>query len=71
MRLMTSDSAKTVQSELMVTLEPCRASSTRAPGLRPIELAMTSRNRPVPAEHLSFITKSLTFPSETLMIFVS
>ena len=32
---------------------------------------MTSRKRPVPAEHLSFMTKSFTMPPSTRMILVS
>ena len=57
--------------ELMDTPPPCRARSHMSSGRRPRVLAMTSRKRPVPAEHLSFIMKSFTSPSSTRMILVS
>ena len=70
-RLMTSDSAKTVHIELIAVPPPRRASSQISSGRRAIVFAMTSKKRPVPAEHLSFITKSFTRPSSIRMIFVS
>ena len=59
---MTSDSAKTVQSELIFVLLPDRAIRHSSSGRTESVLAMTSRKRPVPAEHLSFITNSDTAP---------
>ena len=61
-RHITSDSAKTVHMELIFTFFPFRASSQRASGLTAMVFAMTSRKRPVPAEHLSFMAKSFTIP---------
>ena len=63
--------AKTVHIELIVTPPPFSARLQSSSGLSPIELAITSRKRPVPAEHLSFMIKSLTIPSSILIIFVS
>ena len=57
--------------ELMDTPPPCAASSHSASSRSPRVFAMTSRKRPVPAEHLSFIRKSLTRPFSSRMILVS
>ena len=58
----TSDSANTVHMELIVVSEPRRASSNISFGRRERVLAITSRKRPVPAAHLSFMIKSFTKP---------
>ena len=68
---MTSDSANTVHIELMEVLLPEAASSQSSAGRRESVFAMISRKRPVPAEHLSFMTKSLTAPSSTAISLVS
>ena len=70
--LMTSLSAKTVQVELMPTYLVDWAprvprSSTSTSSTR----AITSRNRPVPAAHLSFIWKLVITPFSTRMTFTS
>ena len=63
MRETTSDSAKTVQRLLMESLSPpWRESVPISSSSISRVLAITSRNRPVPAAHLSFITKSITLP---------
>ena len=63
MRLMTSDSAKTVHMELMLVPPPWAAIPHSSSGRTARVFAMISRKRPVPAEHLSFMRKSLTAPS--------
>ena len=64
MREITSDSANTVHIEL--TERDLREARERWP-IRSRSIssvrAITSRNRPVPAAHLSFIAKSVTLPS--------
>ena len=70
-KLITSDSANTVHMELIEVPLPFEASSHRSCGVRDNVFAMTSRNRPVPAEHLSFMRKSVTIPFSMRMIFVS
>ena len=70
--LMTSLSANTVQVELISTVLVDWAprvprSSTFTSSTR----AITSRKRPVPAAHLSFITKLVITPFSTCRIFTS
>lgn len=63
-REITSLSAKTVHVEdifILFVAFKVRLSSPSRSTLR--AFAITSRNRPVPAAHLSFITKCVTFPS--------
>ena len=64
MRDTTSDSAKTVQVELTESDRVARRerSPIRSRSISSV-LAITSRNLPVPAAHLSFMAKSATFPS--------
>ena len=62
MRLMTSDSANTVHMELMVMGFPRDARSESSSMVSPRRLVMTSRNFPVPAEHLSFMMNFMTRP---------
>ena len=64
MRDTTSDSAKTVQVELTDNDRVARRerSPIRSRSISSV-LAITSRNLPVPAAHLSFMAKSATFPS--------
>ena len=56
---------------LIVVSEPRRARSNISFGRRESVLAITSRKRPVPAAHLSFIIKSFTNPCSIWIIFVS
>ena len=52
----TSDSAKTVQTlEMETSRWAAEANRPSSPTSVPSRAAMTSRNRPVPAAHLSFI----------------
>ena len=61
---MTSDSANTVQRLLMgTTSSPCWASWEREAMGQSSTRAITSKKRPVPAAHLSFMTKFSTLPS--------
>src|SRR3989339_8198 len=62
-RPMISDSANTVHMALMtIPSAPCMAAAPNTSRPYPSLLAMTSRNFPVPAEHLSFISKRATRP---------
>ena len=61
---MTSLSANTVHIELTVAASfEARAASPSSSISQPSALAITSRKRPVPAAHLSFISKSSTRPA--------
>ena len=71
MRLMTSDSANTVHMDEMDVGAPIRARRASSSWLTPRRFAMTSRNFPVPAEHLSFIANLTTLPPRSTMTFVS
>ena len=71
MRLMTSDSANTVHMDEMDVGAPARARRASSSWLTPRRFAMTSRNFPVPAEHLSFIANLTTLPPRSTMTFVS
>ena len=70
-KLITSDSAKTVHKELIFTVSPFFAISNNSSIVTPSLFAITSINFPVPAEHLSFIIKSLTKLFSTIITFVS
>ena len=70
--LMTSLSAKTVQVELMDTfLVDCAPSVPRSSTFTSSTRAITSRNRPVPAAHLSFMTKLVMTPFSIWSTFTS
>ena len=64
---MTSDSANTVHVEEMVaTFSDCSSKPDRSDTLQPKIDAITSRKRPVPAAHLSFIAKFSRSPEEEI-----
>ena len=66
---MTSDSANTVQVELMLMVPSAFASrSLRSATPTSSILAITSRKRPVPAAHLSFIRKFSSLPLSPMLI---
>lgn len=64
-RLITSDSAKTVHMLLMACGATPAVMLSSCSTLAPVVREMTSRKRPVPAAHLSFIRKSVRLPSSS------
>ena len=72
-REMTSDSAKTVHWAVMgMTFFACRDRLENSVKSISKALAIASKNRPVPAAHLSFMAKFSTVPSvSTAMPFTS
>ena len=66
MRDTTSDSAKTVHMlEMVSSCSQCRPMRAISSRLSSRVRAISSRNRPVPAAHLSFITKLVTPPDSS------
>ena len=70
-RLMTSDSANTVHMLEISVGRPARAMAAISSWVTPRRSAMISRKRPVPAEHLSFMTNFMTLPDFSPMALVS
>ena len=71
MWLMTSLSAKTVHMLEILVGSPARASAESSSWETPRRSAMTSRKRPVPAAHLSFMANFATRPERRRMTLVS
>ena len=68
-RVMTSLSAKTVHCAVMgMTFLAVRLRFENSGRLISKALAMASKKRPVPAEHLSFMAKFLTVPSVSMLM---
>ena len=68
---MTSDSANTVHMLEMTVGCPAAAKRASSAWLTPNRSAMISKKRPVPAEHLSFMTNLRTLPPARPMALVS